>query len=68
MLRFLIIAVPVFIVGFVSGGVSWYLFSPLFIDQVVSEELPEGLAVTEIARGSFRDADRAQVAARKGRF
>lgn len=59
MLRFLIIAVPVFIFGFVSGGIAWYLFSPLFIDQVVSEELPEGLAVTEIARGSFRDADRA---------
>ena len=59
MFRFLVIAIPAFIVGFVSGGVAWYLFSPLFIDEVVSEELPAGLVVTEVARGEFRDADRA---------
>lgn len=59
MFRFLIIAIPVFLIGFVSGGAAWYLFSPLFIDEVVSEELPAGLVATEVAAGQFRDADRA---------
>lgn len=59
MMRFLVIAIPVFVLGFVSGGAAWYLFSPLFIDDVVSEDLPAGLVVTEVARGEFRDADRA---------
>lgn len=57
--RFLAIAIPVFIVGFLSGAATWYLFSPLLFDEVVSEELPAELMVTEIARGEFRDADRA---------
>jgi len=59
MTRFLVIAIPVFLIGFVSGGAAWYLFSPLFIDDVVSEDLPAGLVVTVVARGAFRDADRA---------
>lgn len=59
MFRFVIIAIPVFLIGFVSGGAAWYLFSPLFIDDVVSEELPAGLVVSEVAAGRFRDADRA---------
>ena len=59
MMRFFAIAIPVFVAGFISGAAAWYLFSPLFIDQVVSEELPDALMVTEIARGEFRDADRA---------
>ena len=58
MFRFLIIAIPVFLIGFVSGGAAWYLFSPLFIDEVVSEELPAGLVATAVAAGRFRDADR----------
>lgn len=59
MLRFLKIAIPVFVLGFVSGGAAWYLFSPLFIDQVVSEELPQSLETQTLATGTFRDADRA---------
>lgn len=59
MLRFLKIAIPVFVLGFVSGGAAWYLFSPLFIDQVVSEELPQSLETTTLATGTFVDADRA---------
>ena len=31
--------------------------SPLWIDQVVSESLPSELQVSEVASGSFRDAD-----------
>lgn len=58
MLRFLKIAIPVFALGFISGGAAWYLFSPLFINQVVSEELPAFLETQTIASGSFRDADR----------
>lgn len=56
---FLKVAVPVFVLGFVSGGAAWYLFSPLFIDQVVSEELPASLETKALAIGAFRDADRA---------
>ena len=37
MKRFLKIAIPVFILGFAAGNAFWYLASPLWIDQVVSE-------------------------------
>ena len=33
MIRFLKIAIPVFIVGFVAGNAFWYLASPLWIDR-----------------------------------
>ncbi|MBB5516871.1 hypothetical protein FHS89_002915 [Rubricella aquisinus] len=56
--RFLKIAIPVFLVGFVAGNAFWYLASPLWIDDVVSEALPDELMVQEVARGQFRDADR----------
>lgn len=59
MIRFLKIAIPVFILGFVSGGAAWYLFSPLFIDRVVSESLPSDFEAEIVATGTFRDADRA---------
>lgn len=59
MIRFLKIAIPVFILGFVSGGAAWYLFSPLFIDRVVSETLPSDFEAEIVATGAFRDADRA---------
>lgn len=59
MIRFLKIAIPVFVLGFVSGGAAWYLFSPLFIDEVVSEALPSGFMAEAVAEGQFRDADRA---------
>lgn len=63
MIRFLKIAIPVFVVGFISGGAAWYLFSPLFIDRVVSETLPAEFMVETVATGQFRDTD----AAHKGR-
>ncbi|MEM1378844.1 MAG: DM13 domain-containing protein [Pseudomonadota bacterium] len=59
MLRFLKIAIPVFIVGNISGAALWYLFSPLFIDQVVQEELVNANAFEAVASGAFRDADAA---------
>ena len=59
MRKFIIIAVPVFILGFAAGNAFWYLFSPLWIDRVVSEELPAELMTTPVAAGQFRDADTA---------
>ena len=57
MARFLKIAIPVFVFGFLTGNAFWYLASPLWIDQVVSESLPSELELTQVAKGSFRDAD-----------
>ncbi len=57
MFRVLKIAIPAFVVGFVLGNAFWYLVSPLWIDRVVSESLPEELNVTVIKQGTFRDAD-----------
>jgi hypothetical protein len=57
MLRFLKIAVPVFLIGFVSGNAFWYLASPLWIDREVSEALPAELMLDQVANGMFRDAD-----------
>lgn len=51
------IAIPVFVLGFLAGAGFWYLFSPSFIDRVVSEELPAGLELTETRNGQFRDVD-----------
>jgi hypothetical protein len=58
MARFLKIAIPIFVLGFLTGNAFWYLASPLWIDQVVSESLPSELELTQVATGSFRDADR----------
>lgn len=57
MARFLKIALPVFLVGFIAGNAFWYLASPLWIDREVSESLPTDLVLTPVATGSFRDAD-----------
>jgi hypothetical protein len=59
MKTFLKIAIPVFIIGFVSGNAFWYLFSPLWIDREVSEALPAELMLNEVKSGEFRDADSA---------
>ena len=59
MKRVLLIALPVFLVGFVAGNAFWYLASPLFIDRVVNEALPEALMVSVVREGSFQGADRA---------
>lgn len=58
MLRFLKIAIPVFILGFIVGNAFWYLFSPLWIDRVVSEAAPIGATATGRS-GTFQDADAA---------
>lgn len=57
MKRFLIIAIPVFVLGFLAGNAFWYLASPLWIDQVVSEELPAELQLTTLAEGTFEGTD-----------
>lgn len=59
MLRFLKIAVPVFILGFAAGNAFWYLASPLWIDREVSEALPAELMLTALKTGQFRDTDAA---------
>lgn len=57
MVRFLKIAIPVFLIGFVAGNAFWYLFSPLWIDREVSEALPAEFMLTSVREGRFRDAD-----------
>ncbi|MCY0146550.1 DM13 domain-containing protein [Hoeflea sp. G2-23] len=55
--RFLQIAIPVFVIGFIAGGAFWYLFSPLLIDRVVNEQLPSGITLNHARAGEFRDVD-----------
>ncbi|MGH6925784.1 MAG: DM13 domain-containing protein [Propylenella sp.] len=45
------------LVGFVAGNAFWYLASPLWIDRVVSEELPAALQMSKEREGAFVDAD-----------
>jgi hypothetical protein len=45
------------VIGFAAGNAFWYLASPLWIDRVVSEELPAELQMKVAVRGEFRDAD-----------
>lgn len=59
MRRFLTIAIPVSVIGFLAGNAFWYLASPLWIDREVSEALPPELMLTPVASGSFQDADAA---------
>ena len=58
MKKILITAAVAGTLGFVAGNTFWYLASPLWIDNVVSEELPAALQMDQVAQGSFRDADR----------
>lgn len=44
-------------IGFAAGNAFWYLASPLWIDRIVSEELPPELQMKTVAKGEFRDAD-----------
>ncbi|MEM9575069.1 MAG: hypothetical protein AAF870_07560, partial [Pseudomonadota bacterium] len=57
--RFFKIAIPVFLLGFVAGNAFWYLFSPLWIDRVVSEVAPAVTADAPLRSGTFKDADSA---------
>jgi hypothetical protein len=53
----LVTAVVAGLVGFVAGNAFWYLASPLWIDRVVSEELPPALQMAKEREGAFADAD-----------
>lgn len=57
MKRFLLIAIPVFLIGFVAGNAFWYLASPLWIDTVVNETIAGPADQQVVAMGAFRDAD-----------
>jgi len=59
MKRFLVLAIPIFLFGFIAGNAFWYLASPLWIDREVSETLPAELMLTPVASGTFIDADSA---------
>ncbi len=59
MRRFFITALVSGFIGFVAGNAFWYLFSPLWIDRVVSEGLPAELQMSVAAQGVFRNADAA---------
>ncbi|KAG1668236.1 hypothetical protein GQR58_018020 [Nymphon striatum] len=59
MIRFLKIAIPVFLLGFVTGNAFWYLFSPLWIDRVVAEAAPAVVTDKPLKSGTFKDADSA---------
>lgn len=45
------------LIGFLLGNAFWYLASPLWIDTVVSEALPDANTATPVKRGQFKDAD-----------
>ncbi len=53
-----ITAIVAGLIGFVAGNAFWYLASPLWIDRVVSEELPAALKMSTEREGRFADADR----------
>jgi hypothetical protein len=44
-------------IGFAAGNAFWCLASPLWIDRVLTEELPVELQMKTAATGEFRDAD-----------
>jgi predicted metal-dependent RNase len=56
--RFFMIAVPVFVAGFIAGAAFWYLASPLWIDREVNEQLAADDSLRAVLTGTFRDADR----------
>ncbi|MCG8693958.1 MAG: DM13 domain-containing protein [Minwuiales bacterium] len=45
------------LVGFVAGNAFWYLASPLWIDNVVSESVTAADTAKVLATGTFSDAD-----------
>lgn len=44
-------------VGFVAGNAFWYLASPLWIDEIVSEEFAAANSSQILRAGNFKDAD-----------
>lgn len=47
------------LVGFVAGNAFWYLASPLWIDNVVSESVSASDTAKVLGTGTFSDADAA---------
>ncbi|MEL6374669.1 MAG: DM13 domain-containing protein [Pseudomonadota bacterium] len=43
--------------GFIAGNAFWYLASPLFFDEVVSEQAPAAGQARTLRTGQFKDAD-----------
>ncbi|MEM9349165.1 MAG: DM13 domain-containing protein [Pseudomonadota bacterium] len=58
MFKALKIALPSFVLGAVVGAVGWWLFSPLFIDNVVEETIIVTEQSEVLKSGQFVDADR----------
>ena len=56
-MKTIITALVAGLVGFAAGNAFWYLASPLWIDRVVSEELPAALQMAKAREGMFVDAD-----------
>ncbi|WP_282607197.1 DM13 domain-containing protein [Pelagibius sp. Alg239-R121] len=44
-------------IGFVAGNAFWYLASPLWIDEVVSEDFAGAGSSQILGSGNFKDAD-----------
>ncbi|MBT3990991.1 MAG: DM13 domain-containing protein [Rhodospirillaceae bacterium] len=57
MRKWLLVVAIVWIVGFVMGNAFWYLASPLWIDRVVSEQVPDSGQFTALKTGTFKNAD-----------
>ncbi|MCB1508065.1 MAG: DM13 domain-containing protein [Hyphomicrobiaceae bacterium] len=57
MIKRLLFAALFLAIGFVGGGVAFYLFGPLLYDRPVEEPLMAELETVAVARGTFRDAD-----------
>lgn len=62
------IAVPSFVIGAVAGALGWWLFSPLFIDQVVDETVVVSEESQVLKTGQFTDADRVHQGAGQAAF
>lgn len=57
MLRFLVIAVPMFGLGAIFGAFMWWAFSPLLFDTVVNDQVEVVQGDQQLAMGSFQGAD-----------
>ena len=55
--KILMVAVLSGLVGFVAGNAFWYLASPLWIDNVVSEGFSAQNGTQALAKGAFKGAD-----------
>lgn len=59
MLRFLKIAIPMFLLGTIFGAFMWWAFSPLLFDTVANDKIVVSQTDEVLGSGQFKDADRA---------